>query len=61
MESSLSRSPIKAKPLRLPGQSLQKAIDDLLWDGIGPYFAVAGVLLLMAALEWLAVLVFQSH
>lgn len=56
MESTRSRSPLKAKPLRLPGQSVQKAIDDLLWDSLGPYLAFAVAMAILAALEWLAVL-----
>jgi hypothetical protein len=49
------RSPIKAKPLRLPGQSVQEAIDNLLWDGVGPYIAIALMLVVLAGIEWLAV------
>jgi hypothetical protein len=56
MGSRLLRSPIKAKPLRLPGQSVQDAIDDLLWDGIGPYFAFALFMVILSGLEWVAVL-----
>jgi predicted DNA-binding transcriptional regulator AlpA len=32
MESQESRSPLKGKPLRLPGRSVQEALDDLLFD-----------------------------
>lgn len=56
MGSTLSRSPLKAKPLRLPGQSVQRKIDDILWDEIGPYIAVAAVTLILAGVEWVAVL-----
>ena len=56
MGSRLSRSPLKAKPLRLPGQSVQEAIDKLLWDEVGPYIAIAVVMLIVAGVEWLAVL-----
>lgn len=56
MGSKLSRSPIKAKPLRLPGQSVQEAIDDLLWDEAGPYIAFALAMIVVASFEWLAVL-----
>ena len=56
MESRLSRSPLKAKPLRLPGQSVQEAIDDLLWDKIGPYTVFAVVMTVVASFEWMAVL-----
>lgn len=56
MESSLSRSPLKAKPLRLPGQSVQDAIDEFLWDKAGPYILFAVVMTVVASLEWLAVI-----
>jgi hypothetical protein len=56
MESELSRSPLKAKPLRLPGQSVQEAIDDLLWREIAPYLAIAVLMLIVAGMEWLAIL-----
>lgn len=56
MRSKLSRSPLKAKPLRLPGQSVQEVIDDLLWDEIGPYTAIAVMMLALAGFEWFAAL-----
>jgi hypothetical protein len=56
MSSRLSRSPLKAKPLRLPGQSVQEAIDDLLWNETSPYIAIALAMTLVASFEWLAVL-----
>ncbi len=56
MGSRLTRSPIKAKPLRLPGQSVQEAIDNLLWDKTGPYIAIAVMTLVLAVEEWIAVL-----
>jgi hypothetical protein len=55
MESRLSRSPLKAKPLRLPGQSVQDAIDDVLWNEISPHISIALVTTIVASLEWLAV------
>lgn len=56
MGSRLSRSPLKAKPLRLPGQSVQEAIDDLLWDKIGPSIAIAVMTSVLAGVEWISVL-----
>jgi Nuclease-related domain len=56
MGSTTSRSPLKAKPLRLPGQSVQEDIDDLLWDETGPYIAFAVAIALVAFFEWMAVL-----
>ena len=56
MESNLPRSPLKAKPLQLPGQSVQEAIDDLLWDKTAPYIAFAVAMTVVASFEWLAVL-----
>jgi hypothetical protein len=46
------RSPLKAKPLRNPGQSLDEQIHDLISDyALGPaVFAL--FLVLLAALEW---------
>jgi hypothetical protein len=49
------RSPLKLKPLRLPGQSVEEAIDRSLWDGFAPYLAFAIAFTLIAILEWLAV------
>lgn len=47
-----SRSPLKAIPLRVPGQSLDRQIDELLDEQfVGPYMVVA-FLWLMAGLEW---------
>jgi hypothetical protein len=36
-----SRSPLTSRPLRLPGQSIQAALDGELWDGFFPYFIAA--------------------
>lgn len=49
------RSPIKSKPLRMPGQSLQERIDDVLWDGFIPYYSFALAMLVLAGFEWMAV------
>jgi hypothetical protein len=51
-----TRSPLKGKPLRLPGQSVQESIEDLLWDGIAPYFTFTAAMVILAGFEWLAVL-----
>lgn len=56
MDTSLSRSPIKDKPLRFPGQSVQESIDELLWDSTAPWIALAAVSLILAGVEWFAVL-----
>ncbi|WP_410473894.1 nuclease-related domain-containing protein [Guyparkeria sp. TX1] len=46
------RSPIKDKPLHNPGQSLERQIQDVLWDEALVYFAAALFLVLFAAHEW---------
>ncbi len=46
------KSPIKAKPLRNPGQSLEKKLDDALYDGVFTYFLLALFMVLLAGLEW---------
>ena len=56
MESRLSRSPLKAKPLRLPGQSVQDAIENLLWNETSPYISIALAMTIVASFEWVAVL-----
>lgn len=50
------RSPLKSRPLRLPGQSVDEALQSLLWDAIGPYVAIAFIMVLIAGEEWLATL-----
>ena len=46
------RSPLKAKPLRVPGQSLDEEID-LWWnDRLLDYLFVAGCLCFLALMEW---------
>jgi hypothetical protein len=54
-EPSASRSPLKSKPLRLPGQSVQEALDDEVWDRFFPYLLAALFFSWAAAVEWLAV------
>jgi hypothetical protein len=56
MESRLSRSPLKARPLRLPAQSVQEAIDNLVWDEAGGYITFALAMTIVASFEWVAVL-----
>jgi hypothetical protein len=51
-----SQSPLKAKPLRVPGQSLDEQIDFLLNDRFMGYGFAAGCLLVIAGMEWLAYL-----
>ena len=47
-----SQSPLKAKPLRLPGESVDKEIDRWVNDAIlGPFFG-AGTLCIVAFFEW---------
>ena len=47
-----NRSPLKDKPLRLPGQSLQEERDALWDDKLGPYFLMALFFVVLAGLEW---------
>jgi hypothetical protein len=46
------RSPLKAKPLRNPGQSLDEQIDDLKYDKMLNHLLIAVVSLLLIFLEW---------
>lgn len=46
------KSPIKAKPLRNPGQSVQDTIDDLIYDKFFTYIMLATVSIVYAVLEW---------
>lgn len=50
MESS--KSPLKAKPLRNPGESTEAAVQDYLWEKLFPYFLIASLLGYMAFMEW---------
>lgn len=47
-----TRSPLKDRPLRLPGQSIQEERDNFLEDSIGPPVMLAAFLVATAALEW---------
>ena len=51
-----SQSPLKAKPLRMPGESLDKEIDDLVTDSVISYFIVAAMLCALSVFEWLGYL-----
>jgi len=52
MNDNQSRSPLKAAPLRNPGQSLDRQISDLLDDTALPYIFVACFMVMLAAMEW---------
>jgi hypothetical protein len=47
-----SRSPLKAKPLRVPGQSLDEAIERSISDTVNNYFLAGAVLCVLAGMEW---------
>ena len=47
-----SQSPLKAKPLRLPGESLDREIDRWVSESAMGYYVVAVMLCVVAALEW---------
>jgi hypothetical protein len=47
-----NRSPLKDKPLRLPGQSIQEEREDLVEDSVGQPLMLALFFVLMAGLEW---------
>jgi nuclease-like protein len=49
------RSPLRARPLRFPGQSLQEVIEQTLFGTLFPLFLCAVFLTWFAASEWLAV------
>jgi hypothetical protein len=51
-----SQSPLKAKPLRVPGQSLDEQIDSLVNDYMACYVLAAALFLMIASMEWLAYL-----
>lgn len=50
--SEKTRSPLKDKPLRLAGQSLQEQRQELWNDRFLPSYLVAALLAIIAALEW---------
>lgn len=47
-----SRSPLKDKPLRLPGQSIAEEREDLVEDSVGQPLTLALFFVLIAAMEW---------
>ncbi len=46
------KSPLKSKPLRNPGESLDRELDDLFYDGVYTYASIALFLVIIALLEW---------
>lgn len=50
------RSPLKAKPLRMPGQSLDEEIERLLSDKVDSYAIVGAGMIAIAIFEWTHVL-----
>lgn len=47
-----TRSPLKDKPLRLPGQSIAEERENLIEDAVGQPLTLALFIVLLAALEW---------
>ncbi len=47
-----NRSPIREKPLRNPGQSLDREIERLVSEDIVPYISIIAVAIIFAAFEW---------
>lgn len=47
-----TRSPLKDKPLRLPGQSVAEERDDLLENAVLQPMMLAAVMIIFALLEW---------
>lgn len=47
-----TRSPLKDKPLRVPGQSIQEEREDIIEDSVGQPLTLALFFVLIAALEW---------
>jgi hypothetical protein len=52
MNSKQSRSPLKAAPLRLPGQSVEEQREKLISDTIEQWAFMALVFVVLAGLEW---------
>lgn len=46
------RSPLTGNPLRIPGQSIDEEIRDIIDDRLLPYFLVPGLLIIVTSLEW---------
>src|SRR4051812_46236176 len=47
-----ARSPLKDKPLRVPGQSIQEEREELVEDSVGQPVMFAGFFVVIALLEW---------
>jgi hypothetical protein len=56
METQRSRSPLKFRALRLPGQSGDEAIEALFWDELALPLLFAFILVIFATFEWLMAL-----
>jgi hypothetical protein len=52
MGKKVTRSPIKDKPLRYPGQSLDEAIQKLFDEDIFPYLASSLFIVIITMMEW---------
>lgn len=52
MKKKLKRSPLKSKPLRNPGQSLDEEIQKILDDQFNSYAYISGICVVIAVLEW---------
>ncbi len=46
------KSPLKDKPLPNPGESLDRQIDDVIYDEVVTYYVLALVVVLLAIMEW---------
>jgi hypothetical protein len=46
------KSPLKAKPLRNPGESLDNQIQEVIFDEAGPLILIPVMLIVMAGIEW---------
>ncbi len=60
-KKSEKRSPLKDRPLRLPGQSIQEQIEDILIDILVKYFGIGSTFLLIALYDWLSTLQKTPH
>lgn len=52
MKKQKKKSPIKKKALRIPGQSLDEQLDDILYDKILMYLIASIFFIAMAGIEW---------
>lgn len=51
-----SQSPLKAKPLRNPGQGIDKKIEETVTDAVFAYFLATAIFSAMACMEWVGYL-----